>query len=100
VCCFVPVTSLVFLTFGIVLAIFGGLFAKVGQRGERGYWSQRDPSGNAASEATPLRVVAKHTWRYADSDVRAPLRIMAIGLLMLWLALICLIVAGVFYLVA
>lgn len=92
------VTSLVLLIFGIVLGVFGLVFANMGQRGERGYWSQRDPSGNAASEATPLRVVAMHTWRYAAGEVRAPLRIMAMGVLMLWLALICLIVAGVFYL--
>jgi len=91
----VSTAALVLTVFAIALAAFGVLFSVMGQRGERAYWSQRDPSGNPNSEATPLRAVALRTWRYAAGEVRAPLRIMAIGILMLWLALACIVVAGV-----
>ena len=65
----------------IVLIVFGIVFVAVGKSAERGYWSQRDPSGDARREATRLADVAGKAGQYAFGEVRAPLRIMAIGML-------------------
>jgi hypothetical protein len=84
-------TSTVFWTIAIVLAIFGVLFLAVGMASERSYWMQRDPSGDAARQATKLSVITRHAGRLATGDIRAPLRIAAIGVILIVLA----IVAGV-----
>jgi hypothetical protein len=85
----VPLSAVVLLTLAVVLALFGIGFAAVGMSGERGYWSQRDPEGDPATEATPLRRVAAHAFSIAVSDARAPLRIAAIGVVMVWVAVAC-----------
>ncbi|CAB4716313.1 unannotated protein [freshwater metagenome] len=54
---------------------------------ERAYWSQRDPSGDARKDATHFGAIFKHTLHYAAGEYRAPLRIVAIGVLMLWMAI-------------
>jgi hypothetical protein len=81
------IAALVFWTIAVVLAIFGVVFALMGQNSERGYWSQRDPSGNPMKEATRLRTVARRAGHYAAGEYRAPLRIMGIGVLVIELAL-------------
>ncbi len=65
----------------VVLWVFGAVFALVGRASERGYWAQRDPSGDSEREATSLATIAGRAGRYAAGEYRAPLRIMAIGLL-------------------
>lgn len=83
----VSVAALVLWTIAVLLAIFGIVFALLGQSSERGYWSQRDPSGNPAQEATRLRTIARRAGHYAAGEYRAPLRIMGIGVLMVEIAL-------------
>jgi hypothetical protein len=82
------VASLVLIIFAIVLGLFGLAFAFYGESNERAYWSQRDPSGDPRKEATPLSKIFKNAWHFATGEYRAPLRIAAIGVLMIWLALI------------
>ena len=77
------VTSIV----AIVLIVFGVVFVAVGKSAERGYWSQREPAGDARREATGLADVAGKAGQYAFGDVRAPLRIMAIGMLVVALGI-------------
>lgn len=74
--------ALVFWIFAIVLLIFGLVFVLLGQNGERGYWSQRDPSGVARDDATKITTIARRPLHYAAGEFRAPLRIIGIGLLM------------------
>jgi hypothetical protein len=71
------VTSII----AIVLIVFGVVFVLVGRVAERGYWSQRDPSGDPDEEATSVADIAWRAGRFAVGEYRAPLRIMAIGLL-------------------
>ena len=85
--------ALTLLIFAIVLAIFAAAFILLGMSNERAYWSQRDPSGDARRDATPLAAIAKHTLHYAAGEYRAPLRVVAIGVLMWWIALGCLILS-------
>lgn len=85
--------ALVFLIFAIVLAIFAVAFILLGMSNERAYWSQRDPSGDPRREATPLSSIFAHTMHFAAGEYRAPLRVVAIGILMLWIALACLVLA-------
>lgn len=87
-----PVAAIVFLVFAIVLALFGLAFMLLGMSNERAYWSQRDPSGDPRKEATPFGAIVKNTWHYATGEYRAPLRVVAIGVLMMWLAVACLII--------
>ena len=87
------VAAIVFLVFAIALAVFGVLFVLPGMSNERAYWSQRDPSGDPRTEATPLSAVVKNTWHYATGEYRAPLRVVAIGIVMWWLAIACAVVA-------
>lgn len=87
-----PVAAIVFLVFAIVLALFGIAFAMLGMSNERAYWSQRDPSGDPRTDATPFSAIVKNTWHYATGEYRAPLRVVAIGVLMMWLAVACLVV--------
>ena len=85
--------ALTLLIFAIVLAIFSAAFILLGMSNERAYWSQRDPSGDARKDATPLSAIAKNTLHYAAGEYRAPLRVVAIGVLMWWIALACLILS-------
>jgi len=80
------VLATVLWTFAVVLAIFGVVFAFLGLNSERTYWSQRDPSGNPRKDATKLRVIIAKCWVYAAGEVRAPLRIASIGIIMCWIA--------------
>jgi hypothetical protein len=82
------VAAIVFAVFAVFLALFGIAFTALGLSYERGYWSQRDPSGDPRHDATGLRVVLRHTWHYATGEVRAPLRIAAIGVVMVYLAIV------------
>lgn len=86
-------TVIVFLVLAIVLFLFGALFAFQGMSNEKAYWTQRDPSGYHKGEATSFGTVLKNPWRLAFSDDRAPLRVAAIGVVLWWLAIVCLVVA-------
>ncbi len=86
-------TALVFWMFALILGIFGLVFAGLGANSERSYWRQRDPSGNPDREATSVAVIARRTWHYASGEYRAPLRIMAIGVAMIEIALVFAVVA-------
>ena len=72
---------------------FGTAFVLLGLSSERGYWSQRDPSGDARKDATKFSKVFANAFRYAFGEYRAPLRIAAIGVIQWYVAAIC-IVAG------
>lgn len=85
--------STVWWIIAIVLAIFGVLFVAVGMASERSYWMQRDPSGDAAREATKLSVIIRHAGRLATGEIRAPLRIAAIGVILIVLAAVSAIIA-------
>ncbi|MCX6423977.1 MAG: hypothetical protein NTV96_05345 [Actinobacteria bacterium] len=85
--------ALTLLIFAVVLAIFAAAFILLGMSNERAYWSQRDPSGDARKDATPLSAIAKNTFHYAAGEYRAPLRVVAIGVLMWWIAVACLILS-------
>ncbi|MFA7322933.1 MAG: hypothetical protein WC005_01095 [Candidatus Nanopelagicales bacterium] len=74
--------------FAFVLASFGAGFAGAGMSNERAYWSQRDPHGNARAEATRFAVVFKNAFTYAAGEYRAPLRVAAIGVILIYLALL------------
>ena len=74
--------ALVLWMFALVLFVFGGVFALLGMSSERAYWTQRDPSGDARTEATKLTAVMRRAWHFASGEYRAPLRIAAIGVLM------------------
>ena len=86
-------TALVFLVFAIVLGIFALAFIGLGMSNERSYWSQRDPSGDPRSEATPLGAIMRNAGHFATGEYRAPLRVVAIGVLMGWIALAALVIA-------
>jgi hypothetical protein len=92
----VSVTVIVFLLLGAFLIIFGLVFALYGMSSEKAYWFQRDPQGNPAREATPFRKVYTHAFAIAVSDERAPLRIAAIGVVLIYLGIASLIAAGIF----
>jgi hypothetical protein len=91
----VSVAEIVLWTFAIVLAVLGIVFVLLGQNSERAYWVQRDPSGDARTEATSIGAVAAKAWRIAPGEYRAPLRIMAIGVILIELAIVFAIVAVV-----
>lgn len=80
------IAAFVFWTIAFVLALFGAAFALLGQNSERGYWSQRDPSGDPRKEATTLATVMKRAGHYAAGEYRAPVRIMGIGILLVEIA--------------
>lgn len=90
------VTVLVFLILGIFLVLFGVGFALYGMSSEKAYWFQRDPQGNPAREATPFRRVYAHAFAIAVSDERAPLRIAAIGVVLVYLGIASLVLSAVF----
>ena len=85
--------ALVFWIIALVLLAFGVVFVVLGQNSERNYWAQRDPSGDARREATPLGTIARRAGHFAAGEYRAPLRITAIGMLMVYLAVAFAIVA-------
>lgn len=93
------ITVLVFLILGIFLILFGLGFAFYGMSSEKAYWFQRDPHGNPAREATPFRKVYTHAFTIAVSDERAPLRIAAIGVVLIYLGIASLIASAIFALV-
>jgi len=82
-------------TFAIVTALFGVAFIWTGLMSERGYWTQRDPHGDARVDATKLTTVFKNAFQYATGEVRAPLRIAAIGVLLMYCAAIFAIIAAI-----
>jgi hypothetical protein len=83
----VPTAALVFWIIALVLAAFGVVFAILGLNSERAYWSQRDPSGDARTDATKLSAIITRAGHFATGEYRAPLRIAAIGVLMCEIAL-------------
>lgn len=85
-----------FWIFALALAAFGVAFVLLGLSSERGYWSQRDPSGDARKEATRFSKVYANAFRYATGEYRAPLRIAAIGVVLWYLAILCALVAILF----
>lgn len=91
-------TVIVFLVLALVLFVFGALFAYQGMSNEKAYWTQRDPQGYHRGEATPFARVIANPWRLAFSDDRAPLRVAAIGVVLWWLAVVCLVVAVLIWL--
>jgi hypothetical protein len=78
----VPTAALVFWIIAIVLLAFAAVFVMVGLNSERGYWSQRDPSGDARKEATPFSAIVRRAGHFATGEYRAPLRIAAVGVLL------------------
>lgn len=82
------VAALVFWIFALVLFLFGIAFVLLGMNSERGYWTQRDPQGDARTEATPLTTVIRRAGHFAAGEYRAPLRIAAIGVILCELALV------------
>ena len=95
-----PALAIVFGVLALFLALFGAAFAYFGMSSERAYWYQRDPQGDPAHEATPFGSVARRAFRLAVAETRAPLRIAAIGVVLWWVALACLIVALIAWLTA
>lgn len=93
---YVSVTALVFWMFALVLGIFGLVFAGLGANSERAYWSQRDPSGNPDREATKLSAIVRRAGHFAAGEYRAPLRIMAIGVILVEIALVFAVLALLF----
>ena len=85
--------SLVLWMFAFFLFVFGAVFVLLGMNSERGYWVQRDPTGDARREATPLTSVIRRAGHFAAGEYRAPLRIAAIGVLMCEVAVCLAIVA-------
>ncbi len=84
--------AVTFIVFAIALAAFGTLFIVLGLSNERAYWSQRDTKGDPRRDATTFGVILKHTWRYAAGEVRAPLRVAAIGVVLWWIGIACLVI--------
>lgn len=93
------VTVIVFLLLGAFLILFGIAFALYGMSSEKAYWFQRDPKGNPSREATPFRKVYTHAFAIAVSDERAPLRIAAIGVVLVYLGVASLLLSLVFAIV-
>jgi hypothetical protein len=79
--------TLVFIIIAVCLAAFGGAFVALGLSNERAYWSQRDPSGDPRTDATPLSAIVARAGHFAAGEYRAPLRVAAIGVLMCYLAI-------------
>ena len=72
--------------FAFVIASFGVGFTGAGLANERAYWSQRDPHGNARAEATRQPTVLRHAFTYATGEYRAPIRVAAIGVILVYIA--------------
>lgn len=80
------ISTEVFLFFTAGLFIFGLVFVLLGLSSERGYWSQRDPAGNARKEATKFHSIYHRAFTIAAGEYRAPLRIAAIGVVLWYFA--------------
>lgn len=80
------ISTEVFLFFTAGLFIFGLVFVLLGMSSERGYWSQRDPSGDARREATKFHSIYHRAFSIAAGEYRAPLRIAAIGVVLWYFA--------------
>ncbi len=93
------VTVIAFLILGAFLILFGVAFALYGMSSEKAYWFQRDPKGNPSREATPFHRVYTHAFAIAVSDERAPLRIAAIGVVLVYLGIVSLLLSVVFAIV-
>ncbi|MGA0066003.1 MAG: hypothetical protein ACO3J3_02990 [Candidatus Nanopelagicales bacterium] len=93
------VTVIVFLILGAFLILFGVAFALYGMSSEKAYWFQRDPKGNPSREAPPFHRVYTHAFAIAVSDERAPLRIAAIGVVLVYLGIVSLLLSVVFAIV-
>ena len=85
--CHMNVTEMVVGFFGLFLVLFGVLFVFWGRNAERGYWSQRDTHGNPEKDSTPLGTIIARAGRYATGEYRAPIRITAIGVLLVYFGL-------------
>ena len=79
-------TALTLIILAICLAAFGIAFIALGMSNERAYWSQRDSQGDPRRDATPLAQVVRRAGHFATGEYRAPLRVAAIGVIMIWLA--------------
>ncbi|MSW94366.1 MAG: hypothetical protein F2923_08055 [Actinobacteria bacterium] len=79
--------------FAIVLAGFGFAFLGTGLVSERGYWTQRDPLGDSRRDATKLPTIFRNAFKLSVGEVRAPLRIAAIGIILMYAALAFAVVA-------
>ena len=80
--------------FAIAFVIFGLVFVLLGMSSERGYWSQRDPSGDARKAAAGFHTDYR-AFKIAAGEYRAPLRIAAIGVVLWYFAVAALILAGI-----
>ena len=80
------ISTEVFLFFAVGLFIFGLVFVLLGLSSERGYWSQRDPSGDARKDATKFHTIYHRAFTIAAGEYRAPLRIAAIGVVLWYFA--------------
>ena len=92
--------ALVLWMFAIFMLLFGLLFVILGMNSERGYWTQRDPSGDARTEATRLSAIVRRAGHFATGEYRAPLRVAAIGVLLCEVALAFAVVAVIVTVVA
>ena len=80
------ILALTLIILAICLAAFGLAFIALGMSNERAYWSQRDPQGDPRRDATPLAQIFKRAGHFAAGEYRAPLRVTAIGVIMIWMA--------------
>jgi hypothetical protein len=81
--------------FAIAFFIFGLVFVLLGLSSERGYWSQRDPSGDARKAATSFHTIYHRAFAIAAGEYRAPMRIAAIGVVLWYFGLASLAIAGI-----
>jgi len=81
--------------FAIAFFIFGLVFVLLGMSSERGYWSQRDPSGISRKAATGFHTIYHRAFKIAAGEYRAPLRIAAIGVVLWYFAIAALVLAGI-----
>ena len=82
------IAVVVLCTFAVVLAAFGLAFVATGLVSERSYWSQRDPQGDARHDATKLSTIIRTAFTLSVGEVRAPLRLAAIGVVLMYVALV------------
>ena len=72
----------------VTLIVFGVVLALAGRSGERGYWTQRDTSETPGQDDVSLAQVNRQVWSYATTGKRPSLRLMAIGLLMVYAGIV------------
>ena len=83
----------------VTLIVFGVVLALAGRSGERGYWTQRDTSETPGQDDVSLGQVNRSVWTYATTGKRPSLRLMAIGLLMIYTGLVLGVLAAIVALV-